>query len=53
MNFKWESQKEKLLRYMNIPPEKKLEWLRQMNQFSAKFSSKKTKAIRKRIRESG
>jgi len=50
MSFKWESQSEKLLRYMNISPKKKLEWLLRMNQFSAKFSSKRTKEVRKRIR---
>ena len=51
MNFDWESEEERLLRYMKISPKKKLEWLRQMNEFMAKFSSKKTRAIRQKLRE--
>jgi len=51
MIFKWETEEERLKRYMAIPPEKKLELLKQMNDFTIKFSSKKTRAIRKRLRE--
>lgn len=51
MIFKWESEEERLKRYMSIPARKKLELLQQMNEFAAKFSSKKTKAIRKKLRE--
>ena len=53
MNFGWESERERLLRWMKIAPQKKLEWLRQINKFTAKFSSKKTKAIRQKLRNTG
>ena len=51
MIFKWESEEERLLRYMRMPPKKKLEWLRQMQVFTAKFSSKRTAKIRRKLRE--
>lgn len=34
MKFGWESEEERLKRFMKIPPQKKLEWLRQMNEFA-------------------
>jgi len=51
MRFKSEREKERILDLMKIPPQKKLEWLRQMNEFIAKFSSKKTIKIRHKLRE--
>ena len=33
MNFGWESEDEKMLRYMKIPARKKLEWLKEMHDF--------------------
>jgi len=51
MIYKWETEKEQLARFMLIPPMKKLEWLRQMNEFILKFSSKKQQAIRKKLHE--
>ncbi len=33
MNFGWESEEEKLLRYMKISPKKKMEWLQKMHDF--------------------
>jgi hypothetical protein len=51
MIFKWETKEERLLRFMKIPPKKKLEWLYQMNEFMLKFSSKRTKSIRKKLRQ--
>lgn len=50
MIFKWETEKERLLRLMRIPPQKKLEWLRQMNEFILKCSSKQTKLMRWKLR---
>lgn len=50
MIFKWESEKERLLRFMKIPPRRKMEWLLQMAQFVDKFSSKKQKEIRRKLR---
>ncbi|MBL7157719.1 MAG: hypothetical protein ISS92_06145 [Candidatus Omnitrophica bacterium] len=51
MIFKWKTRKEKLKKYSNIPPQQKLEWIRQMNEFFAKYANKKTRAIRQKLRE--
>ncbi|MDO8662647.1 MAG: hypothetical protein Q7K98_05450 [Candidatus Omnitrophota bacterium] len=51
MIFKWETEEEKLSRYMKIPPKKKLEWLYEMNRFLDKYTPKKYKAIRHKLRE--
>jgi len=51
MIFKWETRKEKLKKYINIPPRQKLEWIRQMNEFFAKHTDKKTRAVRQKLRE--
>ena len=51
MTFEWESEKERLLRFMRIPPRKKLEWLYQINEFINKYSSKQSRAIRRKLRE--
>jgi len=45
MNFQWESEGEKLLRFMKISPKKKMEWLRQMHEFMRSAYSKKQRAI--------
>jgi len=50
MNFQWETEEERLLKFMKIPPKKKLEWLYQMNEFIHKFSSKRQEKIRQKIR---
>lgn len=52
MTFDWETEEEKLLRYMKVPPEKKLEWLRKMHEFTVKASSKRMLRLRWRLRES-
>lgn len=52
MIYKWESQKERLLRFMNIPAKRKLEWLRQMHYFLCKGLTKKQRYIYYRLRES-
>jgi len=51
MIFKWETEEERLLRLMKIPPKKKLEWLYRMNEFMAKYSSKHGMLIRQKLRE--
>ncbi len=33
MNFGWESEEKKILRYMRLPPEKKMEWVQKMHDF--------------------
>jgi hypothetical protein len=50
MIFIWETDKERLLRFMRIPARKKLEWLYQINEFIHKFSSKKQEKIRQKLR---
>ena len=51
MIFKWETEEERLLRFMKISPKKKLEWLNQMNRFLNKVWTKKQKDIYLKIRE--
>ena len=50
MIYKWESSKERLQKSMSIPPKQKLEWLRQMNEFSDKYTPAKLKKIRRALR---
>jgi len=50
MKFRWETQEERLLRDMRLPAKKKLEWLREINEFTAKYSSKHAKQIRSKSR---
>lgn len=50
MIFRWETKEERLLRFMKIPPAKKLEWLRQMNEFILKCSSKQDRLLRRKLR---
>ena len=50
MIFKWQTEEERLLRFIEIPPKKKLEWLREMNEFIVKSSSKRSKLIRWKLR---
>ncbi|MCK5242392.1 hypothetical protein KAR34_08065 [bacterium] len=52
MIFKWETEEQRLLRFMKIPPKQKLEWLHQMNKFINKCSTKRTKIIRQKLRNS-
>lgn len=51
MIFEWEKEEEKLLRYMKIPPKKKLEWLRKMHEFTVKSSSARMIKLRWKLRE--
>jgi len=49
--FKWETEKEKTLRLAKVPPKQKMEWLREMSEFTAKISSKRIQKIRRKLRE--
>ena len=51
MNFGWETEKEKLLKYMKISPRQKLEWLEQVNVFINKCSTKSTKSIKQKLKK--
>lgn len=50
MFFGWESEDDRLLRFMKIPPKKKLEWLREMHEFLARRTSRKQRLIREKLR---
>jgi hypothetical protein len=51
MSFEWETEEQRLLRFMKIPAKKKLEWLRQIHEFTVKSSSKRTMRIRWKLRD--
>jgi len=51
MDLKWESQKDKLRYYMSIPPKKKLEWLREMQEFISSVSTRNQKTFLRKLRE--
>ncbi len=51
MIFKWQTSKERLLKFMKISPKKKMEWLRQMNELIVKSSSKRDRLIRWKLRK--
>ena len=51
MIFKWESEEDRLLKFMRIPPKKKLEWLRQMNELLCRVSTKRQRDNFQRLRE--
>ena len=52
MIFKWETEDERMLKFMSFPAKKKLAWLYEINKFLNKFSSQKTRKIRQKLRES-
>ena len=51
MISKWESQRERLLKFMGIAPKKKLEWLQEMHDFLRKALTKKEKRVYYKLRE--
>jgi hypothetical protein len=51
MKFDWESDEERLARFMKIPAKKKLEWLWQMNKFTRKFLPKRQRKIWLKLRQ--
>jgi len=51
MTFEWETDRERLLRLMKIPPKKKLEWLRQMQELNAKHRPRFRRYLRSRLRK--
>jgi hypothetical protein len=51
MTFEWETEEERLKRHIKISPKKKLEWLRQIHEFTVNCSSKRTMRIRWKLRE--
>ncbi len=51
MNLQWQTEEERLLKLMRIPPKKKLEWLAQMHKFILKSSSSQTLRLRWKLRD--
>lgn len=51
MTFEWETRDQRLRRFMKISPQKKLEWLRQMQEFTLKTSTRRLNIIRRKLRE--
>ncbi len=49
--FQWESEEERLKRFMKISPKKKMEWLCEMHELMVKSSSKSMKKLRQKLRE--
>lgn len=45
MNFGWESEEEKMLRYMKVSPRRKLELLQKMHEFLLATATPKRKKI--------
>ena len=52
MISKWESEKERLTKFIDIAPKKKLEWLREMHDFLNKALTKKQRHLYYKLRES-
>jgi hypothetical protein len=53
MIFKWESEKQRLSKFMGISPKKKLEWLQEMHDFlCSAIITKKQRRNFYRLRES-
>jgi len=48
---KWKSQEERARYYMSIPPRKKLEWLREIQEFISSVSPRNQKVFLKKLRE--
>ncbi len=51
MKFGWQTEEERLLRYMKVPPLKKLQWLEQMHAFTRKFLPESQRRIWRKLRE--
>jgi hypothetical protein len=51
MIFKWESQEQRLKRFMRISPKKKMEWLYQMHEFLRSVLTKKNIEVYRKLRE--
>ncbi|MCX5668505.1 MAG: hypothetical protein NTX89_00045 [Candidatus Omnitrophica bacterium] len=51
MTSKWETEDSRILKFMNISPKKKLQWLYEINRFLTNFSSGKINKIRQKLRE--
>jgi len=48
--FEWETKSERLKKFMNIPPQVKLEWLHSMHEMVVKSCSKNELKLRFKLR---
>lgn len=51
MIFRWETEKERVLKGVKISPEKKLEAFRLMNELADKVLTRHQKRVRRKLRE--
>ena len=51
MIFKWETEEQRLLKYMRIPAKKKLQWLKKFHDFQRKHLSTRSKRIRQTLKK--
>jgi|GEM_PF-1093666 len=50
MIFEWETEDQRLLKYMRIPAQKKLEWLKTFQDFQRKHLTAKSKRVRQALK---
>ena len=50
MIFEWETEEQRLLKYMRIPAKKKLQWRKTFQDFQRKHLSSKSKRIRQALK---
>ncbi len=53
MIFKWETEREKILKGAKISPGKKLEGIRLMNEFADRVLTRRQKGIRQKLKQNG
>lgn len=51
MNFDWESEEDKMRRYMSMPAKKKLELLEQLRRFTLKYMTKSGRKYRESLKK--
>jgi len=49
--YEWETKKERVLKFMKIPPKHKLEWLQDMHDFVVQASSEEDLKLRWKLRK--
>ena len=51
MVYKWENVEERVLRHLRMSPLKKMEWLREMNEFKKKYAPKISRVVHRKLKE--
>ena len=52
MKFRWETEKEKIKKYLAMSTKNKLEWLYDINEFLFKYTRKNIKSARRNLKKS-